>query len=341
MTATILRFGFATSKGDPVSRWVALAAISALVGCAQGGGARRDAGLAAPDVGSTDATSSDAARLSDVLGGAAPDAFEAVDAIGPLGDSSSSDAAHFDVFATLDASSPDAASPDAFSRFDAFARDAFARDAFAAPDAASGCSESPCRLVPPQCGCAAGQSCYPSGTMRVCAATGSRLEGDGCSGVSDCRMGLACVNFSASTTMPGNMCARMCSTDADCESGALCLHTISDGAGGSVPGLELCTRNCTPAPHSGCAPGLACGLFQESGGMRRVFTDCSGPVGTGRQGATCTDDTDCAAGYGCFTTVGTRRECLQWCRVASPSCPFGTTCIGVAIVRGVEWGACA
>jgi len=195
-------------------------------------------------------------------------------------------------------------------------------------------------LLSPQCGCAAGQSCYPNGATRVCATTGTRPEGNGCTGVSDCMPGLGCVNFSSSPTMPGNMCSRICATDADCASGALCVHTLGDGAGGTVPGLRFCSRVCTPAPNAGCAPGLACTLFQERVAPMRVFTDCAGPVGSGRQGFPCVDETDCAGGFGCFD-AGFGNECLSWCRVAAPSCPAGTTCQSVGIAGGVEWGACA
>jgi hypothetical protein len=235
---------------------------------------------------------------------------------------------------------------DAFMGPDAFVPgvDAFTppTDAFTPPTdaASSSCSESPCRILAPQCGCAAGESCYPSGATRVCAVSGTRLEGSGCTGVSDCATGMGCVNFSSSAATPGNMCSRVCNTDADCASGAVCIHTIDDGLGGTVPGLRFCSRVCTPSPSTGCAPNLACTIFREGSGLMRYFTDCAGPVGTGRQGAACVDDTDCAAGFGC-ADPGTGLQCLSWCRVASPSCPVGTACLGFgAIVSGVEWGLC-
>jgi hypothetical protein len=107
-----------------------------------------------------------------------------------------------------------------------------------------------------------------------------------------------------------------------------------------VPGLRFCSRNCTPVPQAGCAPGLACSLFQETGGLRRTFTDCAGPTGPGIQGDSCVDETHCRAGYGC-ADAGFGNQCLQFCRVASPSCPVGTRCVSIGIVSGVEWGLCA
>lgn len=224
---------------------------------------------------------------------------------------------------------------------DAFvaATDAFVPATDAGRDAASSCSESPCRILAPQCGCAAGESCYPNAATRLCATTGTRPEGNGCAEANDCAAGLGCVNFSSDPTRPGNMCSRVCATDADCTGGAICIHTIDDGTGGTVPGLQFCSRACTPAPNAGCPTGLACTLFQENTGAMRVFTDCAGPVGTGRQFAPCVDDLDCAAGFACFNT-GLGNECLAWCRVASPSCPLGTTCVSVGTAGGVAWGAC-
>lgn len=252
-------------------------------------------------------TSMDGAFMSDALPG--PDAFA------------------LDALRTADAPDP----PDAFRL----------PDAVVLTDASAGtCPEAPCRLVAPQCGCPTGRSCYPMGATRVCALSGTRPEGNGCAGISDCMAGLGCNDFSGDSTMPGNMCSRMCGTDADCAAGALCVHTVLDGAGGTVPGLRFCSRVCTPAPNAGCAPGLACTLQQEAAGAMRIYTDCAGPVGVGRQGTPCVDESDCAAGFGCFN-AGFGNECLAWCRVSAPSCAGGTSCASVGIAGGVEWGACA
>ncbi len=305
---------------------LATAMPCALVACAQGGNTRRDAGTA---------------RDTNAVGIDAP--FVAIDA--PFGTIDTGPMPDAGMFVMPDARvAPDAYAPPGTDAFvvptDAYV--APSPDAFvASPDAfvPSGCSETPCRILAPQCGCAAGQSCYPNGGMRACAATGTRVEGSGCTTFSDCAAGLGCVNFSSDAARPGNMCSRVCGSDADCTGGAICIHTIGDGAGGTVPGLRFCSRACTPAPNSGCAPGLACTLFQESAGLMRIFTDCAGPVGTGRQFTPCVDDIDCAAGFACFNT-GFGNECLSWCRVASPSCPIGTACVSVGTAGGVEWGAC-
>lgn len=319
-----------THRSALVASALALALLSA---CAEGGRNRRDSG----PTGGTDAPIPGLDAPFVLTDSGAPDAF-VVTTDAPRDDAFVPGA---DAFAGPDAFLPGA---DAFTppTPDAFTPTA---DAFtpAADAASSSCSESPCRILAPQCGCAAGESCYPSGTTRVCAVGGARVEGSGCTGVSDCAAGLGCVNFSSSATTPGNMCSRVCNTDADCASGAVCIHTIDDGLGGSVPGLRFCSRVCTPSPSSGCAPGLACSIYRESMGAMRYFTDCAGPVGAGRQGAACVDDADCAAGFGC-ADPGTGLQCLSWCRVVGGSCPLGTTCLGLgppaAIVGGVEWGLC-
>jgi hypothetical protein len=248
-------------------------ALTLLGGCAEGGRNRRDTG---PTGGS------DAPILGIDAPFVLPDAGSQPDAPVVMPDAVVADAfvPGADAFVGPDAFVPGA---DAFTP----APDAFTPpiDAFTPPtDAASSCSESPCRILAPQCGCAAGESCYPSGATRVCAVSGTRLEGSGCSGISDCAAGLGCVNFSSSAASPGNMCSRVCSTDADCASGAVCVHTIDDGLGGTVPGLRFCSRVCTPSPSTGCAPNLACTVFRESAGLMRYFTDCAGPVGTGTPG---------------------------------------------------------
>lgn len=325
-----------------------------LVGCAQGGGTRRDAGAGTPDASPTDAGPGLDAPFVGRDAGPPPDAFVPPGTDAFVSPDAGTDAPAADAYVPpgIDAyvpPAPDAfvpmadafVSPDAYRAPDAWAPDAFVPpDAYSAPDTGTGCSESPCRLVSPQCGCAVGQSCYPNGSTRVCAATGTGAWGDTCSGISSCSTGNGCVNFSSDVAVPGRMCSRMCNTDADCGSGSLCIHQIGDGMGGTVPGLRFCSRNCTPVPQAGCAPGLACSLFQETAGAMRTFTDCAGPTGTGTQGTFCVDETDCRAGYGC-ADAGLGNQCLQFCRVASPSCPGATTCYSIGIVGGVEWGLCA
>ncbi len=202
------------------------------------------------------------------------------------------------------------------------------------------CAETPCRLTPPQCGCAAGQGCYVEGTTRLCATAGTGMGGSACTTNAQCAAEYECVNFSRGAT-PASMCSRMCATDAQC-GGGLCIYTLNDGAGGTIPGLMLCSRPCDPVNQTGCATGLFCTLFQETAGSMRAFTDCTAPAGGGTQFAPCATEADCAAGFACID-AGFGPQCSHWCRYPGGTCPSLATCTGFTtpvIVGGVEYGVC-
>ena len=209
----------------------------------------------------------------------------------------------------------------------------------------STCAESPCRLVTPQCGCPGGQSCYLSGATRLCSATGASAEGAVCTGVASCATGLICINVSSGTTAV-NQCHRFCDTDSNCVgTGSLCAYTLSDGAGGAVPGARVCSRSCSPTAQTGCSAGTACHIFRESTGAMRYFFDCAAPVGTGGAYASCTDISDCRAGFACVGTPGT---CLRYCSSVGGSgvaagCSSFELCYGFTTplrVGTTEYGVC-
>lgn len=205
------------------------------------------------------------------------------------------------------------------------------------------CAESPCRLVGPQCGCPSGQGCYLSGASRLCTTAGSTAFGATCSGLNSCAPGGICINVARSGTA-ANMCNRFCNADSDC-AGGLCLYTLDDGTGGSIPGVTICSTPCNAATRAGCPSGTACRIFQESMGAMRYFTDCSAPIGAGGQGSACTGAEDCQAGFGC---VGTPGQCLQWCTGIGASgsaggCPTGLFCYGFTTpltVGSTTYGVC-
>lgn len=201
------------------------------------------------------------------------------------------------------------------------------------------CAESPCRLTPTQCGCAAGEGCYVTGTTRMCATAGTGTSGTSCTSNAQCAAEYECVNFSAGT--PASMCSHMCATDSGC-GGGLCIHTLDDGTGGTIPGLTLCSRPCDPVNQTGCAAGLFCNLFQEAAGGMRLFTDCTGPAGGGTQYTPCATDAECAAGFACIDG-GFGPECSHWCRYPGGSCPSGALCTGFTtpiVISGVTYGVC-
>jgi hypothetical protein len=194
------------------------------------------------------------------------------------------------------------------------------------------CSESPCRLVSPQCGCPTGQACTVSGGARLCAAAGTGATGATCgAGTLGCSAGNACVGLGAGTTAAA--CERFCATDADCSgAGALCILRLNDTTGMPIPGVTLCTLSCNPLTGTSCPTGSTCRVFVESMGSGRYLTHCEGPVGSGTQGFPCVDDGDCTTGYACLD-AGFGNECTRWCNLATGSgCPFGTICQDVFTV---------
>ncbi len=205
------------------------------------------------------------------------------------------------------------------------------------------CAESPCRLVGPQCGCPGAQGCYLTGSTRICTAAGATAYGQICAGLFSCVPGGVCINVAQSGTAV-NMCNRFCNTDSEC-AGGLCLYTLDDGAGGTVPGVTVCSTSCNPITRAGCPTGTACRIFRESMGAMRYFSDCSAPVGSGGQGVACTDTSDCQSGYGC---VGAPGQCLQWCTGigsigAAGGCAAGLRCYGFMTpitIGGTTYGVC-
>lgn len=209
---------------------------------------------------------------------------------------------------------------------------------------ASSCAESPCRLLSPQCGCPTGQACYPTGTTRACAAAGSGTAGAACTNNSSCSATNMCLNVSTGTTAV-NVCTHMCTTDGEC-GGGLCILQLDDGTGAPVTGFSLCTHTCNAITQTGCPTGSECEIFQESTGAMRAFTDCTAPVGTGGNGASCVDDTGCRAGYLCIDpTGGTSPTCHKWCGYpSSTGCPGGQTCYEFTtpiVINSIDYGVCA
>ncbi|MBO6939547.1 MAG: hypothetical protein JJ863_31540 [Deltaproteobacteria bacterium] len=200
------------------------------------------------------------------------------------------------------------------------------------------CAESPCRLVAPQCGCPTGQACQIAGdASRACVADGTNAESARCD-TGGCVAGTACVNVSlTATNVP--VCKRYCDSDADCTGGpgSVCIAELG------TTGQNVCSSNCDPASQLGCPANSFCGLFTETATGRRL-TDCSGPVGTGGQGASCVGTENCQKGFTC-ANPGTGNQCMRWCRrsPAGGECAPGQTCIGfdpALVFNSVEYGAC-
>jgi hypothetical protein len=156
--------------------------------------------------------------------------------------------------------------------------------------------------------------------------------------MNDCAAGYLCV---------GTSCMRYCATDNDCDApGGLCVVTIYFNAV-LVPGVTMCSQNCSPFTAAGCPSGWGCGVYVAPDGVRGL-TQCH-TAGTGTQGAACTYDNDCAVGYGCiaFTTPGTggtgattTRSCAQYCVVGSSACPAPLACYQLSPAAVATTGIC-
>src|SRR5665811_960773 len=98
-------------------------------------------------------------------------------------------------------------------------------------------SETPCSLVPPQCGCGGSQRCSVDAQgSKYCLAAGPSKAGEVCdSSTHDCAVGGVCVGLSASV----HVCAEFCNADSDCGT-ALCSRHLSDGNGGTLANILLC-----------------------------------------------------------------------------------------------------
>jgi hypothetical protein len=200
------------------------------------------------------------------------------------------------------------------------------------------CTEEPCKLVAPQCGCPADQQCVIGATSpdnpggRACSTGGTTPPGEPCANNADCQAGSMCVNTGV------NLCMEFCADDAACNApGGQCLITLVDSAMQTIPDAVLCSLNCDPITNTGCSAG-GCALGQEEVSME-LFTLCQG-AGAGTQGSVCADNGDCAGGYGCFDL-----ECLKYCGVnpAKGSCTGGTLCspFTTPVILGAqEYGVC-
>lgn len=200
------------------------------------------------------------------------------------------------------------------------------------------CEEQPCKLVEPQCGCAAGQACTIDGSGdRLCAEAGSAAWGAPCNASNPCAAGTLCVGYAAGL----DSCSKFCATDQDCEApGGLCAVTLN-----GAPDVLLCSADCSFVTNAGCqVSGTSCQLGLRE--MTDPFTLCA-PSGAGVQNATCADTSGCAPGFICLTTTAMDERCFQWCDVNSPTCTGGLICqqleisAGVPLVIGTtSYGAC-
>jgi hypothetical protein len=198
------------------------------------------------------------------------------------------------------------------------------------------CSQSPCKPTSPQCGCPSGEACTITNYALACGTAGTSAPGAGCQSATACEAGSICVD---------GVCDNFCASDSDCTGGGICALQLSNGSGGAISGVLLCSNTCDLSTNSGCPTGTACQISQEQSGQMRFFTFCD-TAGTATAGATCDGVTTfCAPTYGCFNN-GSGETCAQYCYVGAGNACAGcsalsdTTTSGSITVNNKTVGAC-
>lgn len=187
------------------------------------------------------------------------------------------------------------------------------------------CSEDPCKLVAPQCGCDADQGCTldATGLNRVCGPAGTATGNQPCDGATLCAAGNFCN---------GGFCSPFCVDDGPCTPlGTICALQFSSGD-------MICSDLCDPTSNfgEGCAPDSGCYFGTTDQGVD--YAVCA-PNGGVLDGDPCTNINDCLPGSGCYND-GTNNTCLHHCRVdTGEPCPGSCASLDITI-NGVVYGAC-
>lgn len=190
------------------------------------------------------------------------------------------------------------------------------------------CAGSPCDLVP-QCGCAGATACYPNGSGgTICATEGNADVGDTCSSANQCKGGAGCTQIGEAAAV----CMGFCRDDVDCSVGTACLP--------SADGYNFCTLSCRLDTQVGCPGGTRCvpGFREDD----TAYSVCAVATGTGKEGDSCEETTDCAAGYACLFAQGaTVGSCYQLC-TAGGQCLWGSCqqAGNLVDIGGVAYGYC-
>lgn len=185
--------------------------------------------------------------------------------------------------------------------------------------ATSGCTAecgTPCELLS-QCGCSDERQCTlnPNTNELSCLARGTAGEGEVC-GEAACGPGLVCLS-SGGGAGP-NICVRWCESDVDCIGGpgSVCAY---DAPFEGVT-YRLCTMPCDPVTNTGCAPGLACTVRQETG---RTVTECGVSSGGAGEGFPCFNASSCGAGLTCQPRFPAGNYCQRYC-YGNSDCPVSS-----------------
>jgi hypothetical protein len=192
-------------------------------------------------------------------------------------------------------------------------------------DTSSSCAATPCKLVPPQCGCPSAEACYIPKDKPVCLPVGSAPDGAPCSTDNQCHGGAVCL----SGFKTGSQCMTMCDPKAPstCATG-VCITS-------ALPWLGVCMVDCDPVTQQGCGSSQ-CRVLQY---LDAYVTACGFLAGTQPAGATCEGSDACAAGHVCYggtcraiCRLDTGLGCSNGtCQSAAPKFRVGKSELGVCL----------
>jgi hypothetical protein len=184
-----------------------------------------------------------------------------------------------------------------------------------------------------QCGCAPDKSCDAalSGeqVVRQCRSVGTAPLYGPCTQPNDCGRSTQCID---------DLCQPICASDSDCERYSRCTSNHFANMP-DEPAGATCQRPCDPGDpqrvhgmYGACPPGTACDVASDGASY------CRQASMRGVAGASCTVNSDCAAGFTC-TSLG---SCVQLCR-NDAECQVGT-CNAFStsqFATNIEWGFCS
>jgi hypothetical protein len=171
-------------------------------------------------------------------------------------------------------------------------------------------------------GCDSGHRCDISGTPNTgqCIANGSVAAGQTCSfqGTHDtCAAPMTCLD--------DHLCYRMCYTDDNC--GNSCCAISVTVSGGQDSGFSVCVNvtQCDPTSSAQGPCRSLEGCYLQGCPNNTDLTECAS-AGNAATGASCQFNNTCTPGNKCIGNI-----CRKVCRLSSPNCPSGTTCMPVMI----------
>jgi hypothetical protein len=199
-----------------------------------------------------------------------------------------------------------------------------------------------CEYLPgKECGCMDGDKCTileeATGKSR-CLDAGNQGPGKLCTSDASCQEGTWCDHFTST-------CVKICSSVANCVTGAKCIAAPNGTTGAAIPGLLICTANCEPIKAPQCGTGTTC-AFDNSTAVQGF--DCF--VSGGKtEGAVCAASKECNKGLVCVK--GATSTCQRWCTAVDTTFPNASNncttarpkCVGFTtpfIRNSVEYGTC-